>query len=211
MAQSQDTPPATDNVEAPAEETYAAMPTAETMLERLSEVDVERFDLKTVTDELKGNQAWLFMLTLPLSVVFLLLLTLIGTMLTDQAVLSFIVAAFLVFIAGKIIDHYEQNYRYQARLEVMDRIRQTEGELGLLPHFRDFLPKRYRHLWQSLKRYNYAYIDQYISAILLLQQRLEPDKFIRVWRLKHPETAPEPMDDDDPYAEQTPPFTEPSA
>ncbi|WP_019895969.1 hypothetical protein [Hydrogenovibrio halophilus] len=182
--------PSPESSEATSEDHYD-IPTAETMLERLQSVNVDDFDLKTVTDEVKGNQAWLFVLTLPMSAFLLVVLTLLGTFLTDHFVLSFLFTALLVYGIGKVIDQYEQKFRYQARLEVMDRIRKAEGEFGLLPHFRDFLPKKYRHLWQSLRRYNYAYIDQYIAAIRLLQQRLDPDKFIRVWRLKYPETAPD--------------------
>ncbi|KUJ71796.1 hypothetical protein [Thiomicrospira sp. WB1] len=196
MAQSNDPtqselPPQTDN-----DENTTDIPDAETMLKRLQTVNVDDFDLRTVTDEVKGNQAWLFAMTLPMSALLLVSFTLLGAFLSGHFVLSFLVTAFVVYGLGKLIDQYEQKFRYQARLEVMDRIRRAEGEFGLVPHFRDFLPKKYRHLWQSLRRYNYAYIDQYIAAIRLLQQRLDPDKFIRVWRLKYPETAPLDEDDD---------------
>lgn len=173
-------------------------PTAEEMLDRLHAVNLDDFDLQTITDELKGNNAWLFVLTMPITAILLVVFTLLGTFMTGYFILSFIVSAGILFVIGKMIDQYEQKFRHQARLEVMRRIKEAETEEGLVPHFKDFLPKKYRHLWQSLKKQNYIYIEQYIAAITLLQQRLDSDKFIRIWRLKHPETAPddEAMEDD---------------
>ncbi|QBZ83682.1 hypothetical protein GHNINEIG_01743 [Hydrogenovibrio crunogenus] len=171
-------------------------PTAEEMLERLHAVDVEDFDLEQRTNELKGNNAWLFVLTMPATAILLVLFTLLGTFLTDHFIISFILSAGVLFVIGKMIDQYEQKFKYQARLDIMQRIKETETDAGLIPHFRDFLPKKYRHLWQSLKKQNYIYIDQYIAALTLLQQRLDDDKFIRVWRLKYPETAPDEEEED---------------
>lgn len=171
-------------------------PTAEEMLERLHAVDVEDFDLEQRTNELKGNNAWLFVLTMPATAILLVLFTLLGTFLTDHFIISFILSAGVLFVIGKMIDQYEQKFKYQARLDIMQRIKGTETDAGLIPHFRDFLPKKYRHLWQSLKKQNYIYIDQYIAALTLLQQRLDDDKFIRVWRLKYPETAPDEEEED---------------
>ncbi|MBD3612666.1 MAG: hypothetical protein HUJ13_09730 [Hydrogenovibrio crunogenus] len=171
-------------------------PTAEEMLERLHAVNVEDFDLEQRTNELKGNNAWLFVLTMPVTAILLVLFTLLGTFLTDHFIISFILSAGVLFVIGKMIDQYEQKFKYQARLDIMQRIKETETDAGLIPHFRDFLPKKYRHLWQSLKKQNYIYIDQYIAALTLLQQRLDDDKFIRVWRLKYPETAPTEEEED---------------
>ena len=171
-------------------------PTAEEMLERLHAVDVDDFDIEQRTNELKGNNAWLFVLTMPVTAILLVIFTLLGTFLTDHFIISFILSAGILFVIGKMIDQYEQKFKYQARLDIMRRIKETETEEGLIPHFRDFLPKKYRHLWQSLKKQNYMYIDQYIAALTLLQQRLDDEKFIRVWRLKYPETAPEKDDDE---------------
>ncbi|WP_082672125.1 hypothetical protein [Thiomicrospira sp. XS5] len=169
-------------------------PTAEEMLERLHAVNLEDFNLQAITDELKGNNAWLFVLTMPITAILLVVFTLLGSFITGYFILSFIVSAGILFVIGKMIDQYEQKFRHQARLEVMRRIKEAETEEGLIPHFKDFLPKKYRHLWQSLKKQNYIYIEQYIAAITLLQQRLDSDKFIRIWRLKHPDTA---LDDED--------------
>jgi len=161
------------------------------MLDRLYDVDIDQFSVKDVTDELKGQKAWFFVLTMPVAAVALVTFTLVGMAITGYIIASFVVAAGMLFIVGKIIDQYEQKFRDEARLEVMKRIQKTETKDGLLPHFQDFLPKKYRHLWQSLRRQNYIYIDQYIAAIHLLQHHLEPEKFIRVWQLKHPETVEE--------------------
>lgn len=166
-------------------------PTAEEMLDRLHRIDTEQFNIKAVTEELKGKNAWLFVLTMPFTAITLVVMTLLGTLLTGYLIASFIVTAGFLFVLGKMLDQYEQKFRRQARLEVMNRIKQAETDVGLIPHFRDFLPKKYRHLWQSLRKQNYMYVDQYISAVTLLQKKLDPEKFIRVWQLKYPETPPE--------------------
>lgn len=176
-------------------------PTAEEMLERLHAVNLDDFNMQEITDELKGNNAWLFVLTMPITAILLVVFTLVGTFATGYFILSFIVSAGILFVVGKMIDQYEQKFRYQARLEVMRRIKEAETEDGLIPHFKDFLPRKYRHLWQSLKKQNYIYIDQYIAAMTLLQQRLDSDKFIRIWRLKHPETAPDAEEMEEEYAD----------
>ncbi len=126
-------------------------PTAEEMLERLHAVNLDDFNMQEITDELKGNNAWLFVLTMPITAILLVVFTLVGTFATGYFILSFIVSAGILFVVGKMIDQYEQKFRYQARLEVMRRIKEAETEDGLIPHFKDFLPKKYRHLWQSLK------------------------------------------------------------
>jgi len=41
------------------------------------------------------------------------------------------------------------------------------------------------------------YIEQYVQAIVLLQHRLDPDKFTKVWYLTYPEIAPK--DDEDSF------------
>jgi len=120
-------------------------PSAEEMLERLSAIDIEQFNLKTVLEEVKGKQAWIFVMVMPLSAITLVLFTLLGTFLTGYFIASFVITSLFLFMIGKLFDQYEQKYRYQARLEVMRRIQATEGDYGLLIHFKDFLPKRYRH------------------------------------------------------------------
>lgn len=173
------------------------IPSAEEMLERLYQVDTEPFDPKTVTLELMGSKAWIFVSMLPISAILLGFLTFIGTYASGHFVISFIISAMLVYVFGKIMESYERQYRQRAFAEVMRRIAETEGEFGLLPHFKDFLPKKYLHLIQSLKKGNYIYIKQYVQAITLLQQKLDPDKFTRIWYLKYPDIAPETEQDDE--------------
>lgn len=177
------------------------MPYAEDMLERLYAIDVDQFDVTKRVDELKGKNAWLFVLTMPVSALLLVILTLIGTFLSDHFILTFLVVAGLLFLIGKMLDNYEKKFKRQARIDIMQRIQRAEGEMGVIPHFKDFLPTKYRHLWQSLKKQNYVYIEQYIAALTLLQKHLDKDKFIRIWQLKYPETAPE-QEDDEAYDEE---------
>lgn len=166
-------------------------PTAETMLARLSEVDVNLFDSKQVMNELKGNKQWISILTIPVTTILLGLLTLIGMLVSGSILWSFVISAGLLFFIGKLFDQYEQQYRHQARQEVIRRVQETEGEFGLIPHFKHFLPNRYRHLWQSLRKGNYVYVDQYIQAVVLLQNQLDAEKFTKIWHLSYPETVPE--------------------
>lgn len=163
------------------------IPQAEEILSRLQAVDVNQFDIVAVTNELKGNKQWISILTIPVTTILLGLFTLIGVLLFDSIIGSFLVAAGLLFFAGRILDQYERQYRIQARHEVMSRIQSTEGEFGLIPHFKHFLPTKYRHLWQSLKKGNYMYIDQYIQALVLLQHKLDHEKFTKIWNMTYPE------------------------
>lgn len=168
-------------------------PSADDMLQRLHAVDTSIFDVKAAAEEAKGKRAWLFVLVMPLSAIFLVSFTLVGGFFSGSLMgggISFLIAAFLLFVIGNMIDQHERQYRFQAREMVIDLIRQTEGEYGLIPHFKDFLPTKYRHLWQSLRKGNYLYIEQYIAAITLLQSKLEADNFTRIWHIRHPEVAP---------------------
>lgn len=172
------------------------VPSPEEMLQRLNSVNLEQFNIKTVTDELKGKHAWIFVLTMPISAILLMVFTLLGTFITGYFIVSFVITAGLLFLVAKMLDQYEQKFRYQARIEVMKRIEQTEGTFGLVPHFKDFLPAKYRHLWQSLKKGNYLYIEQYIAAMMLLQNKLESEQFTRIWYIRHPELEPQGEADD---------------
>jgi len=167
------------------------IPTAEEMLERLYAVDIEQFDLKTITLELMGNKAWLFVSVLPISAILLALLTFISYYFSGYFVISFIISAMLVYTFGLIMGHYERQYKQVAFAEAMRRVAETEGEFGLLIHFKNFLPPKYRYLIKCLKEGVYTYTKQYQNAILLLQSKLDPDKFTRVWYLTYPEIAPE--------------------
>ncbi|BBP43006.1 hypothetical protein [Thiosulfativibrio zosterae] len=177
-------------------DTSPSTPTAAEMLTRLRAVDTGIFDIKSLADQLKGKHAWIFVLTMPVSAIFLVTVTLLGTFLTGYFVASFLVAALLLFIVGKMLDQFEKRFFYQARITVMQRIQETEGDYGLIPHFKDFLPAKYRHLWQSLRKGRYQYIDQYIAAITLLQHKLEDDKFTRIWEIRHPELASDEDEDE---------------
>jgi len=172
------------------------IPSPEEMLQRLKNVDVQLFNIKTTANELKGNKIWVSVLTIPVSAILLVLITLFGSFMFDQPILSFIIAAALLFWVSKMFEGQETNYKIAARHEVMQRIKQTEGDFGLIPHFKHFLPNKYRHLWQSLKKGKYQYIEQYVQAILLLQNKLDADNFTRIWYLTYPEIDPERNDDD---------------
>ncbi|MDX1353353.1 MAG: hypothetical protein R3254_10095 [Thiomicrorhabdus sp.] len=167
------------------------IPSPEEMLQRLYAVDVQQFNLDNIAAELKGNKIWVSVLTIPVSAVILVIVTLLGSFLFDQPIVSFLVGAGLLFWVSKMFDAQEHHYKIAARHEVMQRIKQTEGEFGLIPHFKNFLPTKYRHLWQSLKKGKYQYIEQYVQAILLLQNKLNPEQFTRIWYLTYPETDPE--------------------
>lgn len=166
-------------------------PSANEMLSRLRDVDTSIFDIKALADNLKGKHAWVFVLTMPLAAIILVSFTLIGTFVTGYFIASFLATALLLFVVGKMLDQFEKRFFYQARFQVMQRIQATEGEYGLIPHFKDFLPPKYRHLWQSLRKGRYAYIDQYIAAVTLLQNKLEDDKFRKIWEIRHPELIDE--------------------
>ncbi len=173
------------------EEAQSSLPTADFMLARLHNIDLSYFDINARADELKGTNAWIFILTAPISAILLVLLTLLGSFLTGYFIISFIVSAGIVYSFAKIVDTYEQGYLRQARVVMMKRIEEIEGELGLLYHFKEFLPTKYRHLWQSVRHKNFQYIEQYIYAIRLLQAKLDKDKFTKLWHLKYPLTDPE--------------------
>lgn len=167
-----------------------SVPSPEEMLQRLHSIDLEQFDMEAVFVELKGKYIWISAMTIPITVITLALFTFIG-MIFGQPVIGFISAAVILFWISRMIDAKDQKLRFDAYNEVIERIKNTEGEFGIIPHFKHFLPKRYRHLWQSLRKGNYQYIEQYIQAVHLLQKKLEEDKFIRIWQLKYPQFDPE--------------------
>lgn len=167
------------------------IPTAELMLSKLNSIDLDVFDINQKMDELKGKWNWIFVLTMPISALLLATLTLLGLFFADSFVISFIVSAGIVFFIAKLIDGYEQQYRAMARRHIMQTIAEIEIEVGLIYHFKEFLPTKYRHLWQSVRKKNFIYVEQYKNAILLLQRKLEHEKFIQLWHLKYPMTDPE--------------------
>lgn len=167
-----------------------SVPSPEEMLDRLYSVELEQFDMEAIFVELKGKYIWISAMAIPITVITLALFTFIG-MLLGHPVIGFISAAVLLFWISRMIDAKDQNIRYDAYKEVTERIKNTEGEFGLIPHFKHFLPKRYRHLWQSLRKGNYQYIEQYIQAVHLLQTKLDKEKFTRIWQLKYPQFDPE--------------------
>lgn len=177
---------ASDSIQAPTDD----IPTAQTMLERLHQINLEEFDIKKVEEEIRGNRIWINTLTIPVAMLSLVLFTFIGAWLSGHLILSFLIAAGLVFLVGKMFEGYDRQVKWDARRETERRIAETEGEFGLLVHFKPFLPTRYRHLIQSLKRRRYLYIDQYIQAINLLQRKLDHDKFTQAWHIVYPHLKP---------------------
>ncbi|WP_029407045.1 hypothetical protein [Thiomicrorhabdus sp. Milos-T2] len=172
-------------------------PSPEEMLKRLNEVDVQQFNIDKVADEIKGNYIWVSILTIPVSALILVTVTLLGSFLYDRPVISFLLAAGLLFWVSKILESQERTIKFKARQEVMKRIGETEGEFGLIAHFKHFLPNKYRHLYQSVRKGKFHYIEQYVQAILLLQNKLDAEKFSHIWYLTYPETDPDYVPDEE--------------
>lgn len=178
--------------EAPLNQTQTSedIPSAQTMLEKLHAINLEDFDIKKVEEEIRGNRVWINTLTIPVAMLSLVLFTFLGAWISGHLIMSFLIAAGLVFFIGKMFEGYDRQVKWDARRETERRIAETEGEFGLLVHFKPFLPTRYRHLIQSLKRRRYLYIDQYIQAINLLQRKLDHDKFTQAWYIVYPHLKP---------------------
>lgn len=167
------------------------IPEPEEMLQRLQAVDVQNFNIEEITTQLQGNKVWVSVLTIPVSAILLVSFTLLGGFLFQQMIISFLVTAGLLFWIAKMLEGQERKYKFAARQEAIKRIKETESGFGLVPHFKHFLPNKYRHLWQSLRKGNYAYVEQYTQAILLLQNKLDSEQFKKVWYLTYPEMNPE--------------------
>ncbi|WFE68148.1 hypothetical protein P8S54_07940 [Thiomicrospira sp. R3] len=172
-------------------------PRAQDLLQRLDQVDVSIFNLNQVEDELMGNKIWIKVLTIPVTMISLVIMTFLGAWMSGYIFASFVISAFLVYLIGKLFEGFESTFKWQARQEIEKRIAETEGEEGLVIHFKAFLPTRYRHLVLCLKKGNTRYIDQYIQAVSLLQKKLDHKKFTHAWHLAHPETMPEPTNQDE--------------
>ncbi|WP_321276826.1 hypothetical protein [Thiomicrorhabdus indica] len=186
----------------------SSIPSPEEMLARLHSVDLQQYDSEAIFQELKGKYIWISAMTIPITVITLALFTL-GGLIFDQPIIGFIIGALLLFWISRMIDAKDQNLRFEAHNVVIERIKNTEGDFGLIPHFKHFLPQRYRHLWQSLKKGNYQYIEQYIQAVHLLQTKLVDEKFIHIWQLKYPqfaatETLPEEPEQEEPQTSHKP-------
>lgn len=161
-------------------------PTAEVMLERLNNINIADLDVITNMDLLKGKWNWLFILTMPISAIFLVSVTLFGLFIGDNFIISFVIGALIIYAIAKVIEGYEQQFKIQARHNIMQKIAMIESDFGLIHHFKDFLPVKYRHLWQSVRNKNFMYIAQYSIAIKLLQNKLDHKKFSDLWLLKNP-------------------------
>lgn len=172
------------------------IPSAETMLAKLMNINLDDFNLRDTEDLLRGNMVWINVLAVPVTLVLLLLFTLLGGLATGHFVISFIVTGLVLFMAGKMFEGYDLKIKIQARQEIEARIADTESDFGFIVHFKHFLPTRYRHLIQSLKRRRYLYIDQYIQAIRLLQNKLNHEQFTEAWHRAYPEIAPQPDESD---------------
>jgi len=175
------------------------IPTAEAMLQRLRDIDLDAFNLSERELKLKGNKAWMNAFAIPISALFITLSTLIGTFVFNSPFISFGISAALAYIAGKMLEDYEHKIKVKAYHETIEYIKTTEGEFGLIPHFKHFLPKRYRHLWQSLRKGRYQYVKQYAQAAALLQDKIEEEKFIKVWHLQYPHLAPPEPKEEGPF------------
>ncbi|MBE0494599.1 MAG: hypothetical protein IBX48_09700 [Thiomicrospira sp.] len=178
--------------ETPVDQTQISddIPSAKTMLGRLHEINLEDFDIKKVEEEIRGNRIWINTLTIPVAMLSLVIFTFLGAWISGYLILSFLVSAGIVFFIGKMFEGYDRQVKWDARREAERRVAETEGEFGLLVHFKPFLPTRYRHLIQSLKRRRYLYVDQYIQAVNLLQRKLDHDKFTQAWHIVYPHLKP---------------------
>ena len=182
----------TDDISTPAHEAIDYdIPSPEEMLRRLNAVNVQTFNIEELANEMKGNKVWISILTIPVSAIILVAATLIGGFIFDSPIISFLLAAALLFWISKMFEGHERHFKMVARQEVIHRIQQTEGEFGLIPHFKHFLPTKYRHLWQSVRKGNYVYVEQYAQAILLLQNKLDGQKFTKIWYMTYPGINPE--------------------
>ncbi|MFA6699742.1 MAG: hypothetical protein WCS28_06175 [Thiomicrospira sp.] len=166
------------------------VPTAAEILEQLHAINLQDFDIHQVEQAVRGNRIWINTFTIPVTAILLIILTFLGAWLSGYLFLSFAISAGLLFFIGKLFESYDQQIKWQARQEVERRIAETEGEFGVLIHFKSFLPTRYRHLIQSLKRQRYLYIDQYIQAVSLLQRKLDHQKFTQAWHMVYPHLDP---------------------
>lgn len=166
------------------------VPTPEEMLTKLHSIDTELLNLIEAENLLRGKLVWINILTAPVAMVLLALFTLFGYMVIGYLIPSFIVSALLIFMVSKAFDNYDREIKLNARREIEGRIKDIEDEFGFIIHFEMFLPTRYRHLVQTLKRRKYYYIEQYIQAINLLQNKLDAEKFTEAWHRVYPETKP---------------------
>jgi hypothetical protein len=164
-------------------------PSAEILLERLNAIDPEAFSALKHEQELKGRNLWLNTFAMPISAIILCFVTLTGAFVFDRPFISFGLAAAAIYFAAKLIQQYEMRIKIQAFQNMMDQVKNYEGDYGLIPHFQAFLPERYRHLWQSLRKGDYQYVKQYQQAVVMLQNQLDHDKFIHFWLIQHPELA----------------------
>lgn len=172
------------------------IPSAQTMLIRLHQINLEDLNLKKVEEDMRGKRVWINILTAPVTMILLVLLTFLGAWITGYYIISFILSAGLLLSIGKMFENYDQQTKWDARLYVERLIAEHEGEFGLLIHFKSFLPPRYRHLIKSLKRGRFMYIDQYIQAVSLLQNKLDHDKFTQAWHMVYPHLAQPEQDTD---------------
>lgn len=165
--------------------------TAQEMLQKINSIDTDTLDVQKLANELKGKNQLYFSLVMPVALLLIVLLTFIAYLITTNIIISFFVASLIVILLGKLATQHETKYSNKARILIIQRISEYETDAGILTHFKEFLPKRYRHLWQCLKKGNYRFIEQYISAVQLLQSKLDAQQFIKVWDIKNPPPIPE--------------------
>ncbi len=160
------------------------LPTAEALLERLKSIDLTKLDMDEVFSELLGDWKWARVFVMPVGALLLFLFTWALSGLFGHIVPAFALSAVIIIFLGKLIDRYERAMKLQARKVIEQRIAEIEGETGFLIYFQDFLPKKYKPLIKALQKGFYGYIPQYVEAITLLREQLDPVKFQTWWLIK---------------------------
>jgi len=160
------------------------LPTAEALLARLKSIDLKKLDLDEVFSELLGDWKWARIFVMPVGALLLFLFTWALSGLFGHIVPAFALAAVFIIFLGKLIDRYERAMKVQARRVIEQRIAEIEGTDGLLIYFKDFLPQKYKPLIKALQRGMYGYIPQYIEAVTMLREQLDPVKFQTWWLIK---------------------------
>lgn len=165
------------------------LPSADELLERLNAIDLSQLDIDEVSAQMLGPWKWARVLILPVGALLLFLLTWLFSAISGYLIPSFVFSAMLLMLISRLLDRYERALKLQARQLIEQRIAEIEGENGLLIYFKDFLPKKYNPLLKALQQGFYGYIPQYIEAVKLLREQLDPIKFQTWWLIKREQLA----------------------
>lgn len=163
------------------------LPSAEALLDQLHAIDLQQLDVEHVATEMLGKLKWLHVIVMPAGAIMLALFSITALFLTHSPVWGFLIAAAVLFLLGKLLDRYERDLKIQAVRRIEETIADIEGEEGFLIYFRDFLPRKFQPLLQTLHRGQFHFIRQYAEAIRLLQEQLDPIKFQTWWLIKRDE------------------------